>query len=192
MQWTEFLIGVESIRLAAKLEQKVTDTDFVAVKDLAVVSLFGTEFIDADVSQISESKQMICSMNYSSIVTKDSVYEKSFIAQMDNMAVHPVCCRVAKMGRVPAMLQVSVLVSAPRTKVQTVGTNLHSMRRSLAMVARDLCEVTAIHTFNFLFANWSKATVVLPKSMNVGLRNAFADILWLMPTYDDSVNMSQL
>lgn len=119
-----FLLVIESIWLATQNGQRVNDTGFLDVETIAVDQLLRAAFINANVKLICKETNYI--PTNSGFVTMEDIYrEDSPIAQVDNMAEHPVYCRVTRMVKKPAISQVLVLVQVPATGFQVVETRLH-------------------------------------------------------------------
>lgn len=141
------------VRLVTQIGQQVSDTGLPVVKNLVEHILLGTTFIDADIKSISPGKQIVYPINSSPVAVEGNDQEDSSVAQVDDIAEHSICCRVARIVMTPVVSQVPVLVRALAGGLQVVETHPHLMTRRLAMVARGLCDVTLNRSFTLLVAS---------------------------------------
>lgn len=62
----------------------------------------------------------------------------------------------------------------------------------IAMVAKGLCDVTRNHPFTLLVTNWSMTATTMSKNTTAAQPTASSNVLWPMPVYGDSANMTDL
>lgn len=182
----------ESIWLVTQVGQRVSDTRILFLKNIAVEILLGTAFIDASIKLISLGKQIVYPINSSFVSINRTVDKYRPVAWENDLAEHSVCCSVAEVVKISAMLQVPVLVPSPATKLHVEKTPTHLMRQRPAMAAKGLCDETTNHLFTVLVAVWSKIALMQPKNMIIAQFTAPPDVLWFMPVHYDSVDMIQL
>lgn len=99
----------ESIWLATKSGQRVSDTGSIEVENLVVDIHLGTAFIDANVKSVFPGTQMKYSINAIPVTVMVTDLEDSSVAQLNNIAELPVRVRVAKILKIPGMLRVPTL-----------------------------------------------------------------------------------
>lgn len=103
------------IRLATQIGQQANDTGFFVVKNFADNVLLSTTSIDANVKSIALGKRMTYPVGSRPVAIKSTDPENISVAPVGKIEEHPVCCQVAKIAKIPAILQVPVLVRAPAT-----------------------------------------------------------------------------
>lgn len=99
------------------------------------------------------------------IAVKGFGHMESPATQADRIAEHPLCCRVARMLRITAILQLPVLVRALVTGLQVVETHPHLMKQRLAMAARGLSDVNMYRIFTLLVAILLQTFITPPKNI---------------------------
>lgn len=166
----------------------MSETGFLAVKNLAVDILLGPTLLGASVKSTSLRKQMLFSNGSSSVVIKGTGPEDSLVVQVSKIAEHPICCKVARTVRIPVTLRIPELVQGPATALQIVETQTHLLQRRPAKVARSLRGVTANCPLTQMLANWSKRAFVLSKNMVFAQYTAPSEIIQPMPVYGKSVD----
>lgn len=124
------------------------------------------------------------------VAMKGTDYEDALVAQVDNIAEHWICCRVARIVAIPAMSRVFVLVRSPATGLLVRETHPHLMQRRVPAGVRGLCDVTIKHTSTLLVGSWSKTSIKLPKNKIIVQCTTHQVVSWPMPVHEDSINMT--
>lgn len=100
---------IGSIRLATQVEQRVTNTNLLVVKNLAVKVPLGRAFIDVNIKSISPGKQLIYPIISSHVPITGTAHEVKPTATVDTVEEQQAICRFAQPRVLLALTQAPVV-----------------------------------------------------------------------------------